>query len=199
MKHGMSYDPSVAAEYGSWREMRRRCLSPKHKRYADYGGRGLGICDEWSDFEVFLKDMGPKPPGRSLDRIDNTLGYSPENCRWATVREQNQNQRSNLFVLFRGERIKVAVLADRERVNLKLMRNRIFRKGMSPEEAIADIRSNPPKQRTRRWITVDGKRMTLTSAAKALGLPYAATYYAVVRDGWDFWDWAHHCSLVRRS
>lgn len=186
--HGMSSDPAVAGEYTSWREMRRRCLSQRHKRYADYGGRGLTICDQWSDFGAFLGDMGPRPPGLSLDRIDNGAGYSPENCRWATTKEQNRNQRTNKIVLFGGEKIGMADLAEREKVPLKLMRNRILRKGMTPEDAVADIRKHPPKRRTRRWVVVGGARMTLTAAVKALGLPYSAVYEAVARGNQEFWS-----------
>jgi hypothetical protein len=79
--------------YNRWKEMMGRCYNPKHPRYADYGGRGIRVCERWHDFTNFLADMGEPPPGLTLDRIDNNKGYEPGNCRWATVQEQNTNQR----------------------------------------------------------------------------------------------------------
>jgi hypothetical protein len=89
-KHGASN----TCEYETWSRMKQRCLDPNHPRYRDYGGRGITVSPEWRDsFERFLADMGPRPVGRSLDRIDNNDGYSASNCRWATDKEQAQNQR----------------------------------------------------------------------------------------------------------
>lgn len=75
--------------------MRQRCLNPNHEHYADYGGRGIGICQPWLDsFAAFLADMGPRPsPRHSIDRKDNEKGYSPDNCRWATPDVQARNRR----------------------------------------------------------------------------------------------------------
>ena len=73
--------------------MRTRCENPNATRYADYGGRGITVCDRWHDFAGFLADMGEQPPGLTLDRKDNDGNYEPGNCRWATRAEQNRNQR----------------------------------------------------------------------------------------------------------
>lgn len=87
-----------------WESMKRRCFDPKDKRYSTYGARGITVCDRWREsFEAFLEDMGERPPGRSLDRIDNSKGYEPGNVRWATAKEQARNKGNNKMVLFRGE------------------------------------------------------------------------------------------------
>jgi hypothetical protein len=80
-------------EYWAWKRMRGRCLCPTNTAFHNYGGRGIKICKRWDKFENFLKDMGLKPKRHSLERINNMKGYSPLNCHWANVTEQNRNRR----------------------------------------------------------------------------------------------------------
>ena len=83
--------------------MRTRCTNPRTEDWADYGGRGITFCERWNSFQNFLEDMGRKPKGFTLDRINNDGNYCPENCRWANVSEQQRNKRTNIVVTAFGE------------------------------------------------------------------------------------------------
>lgn len=87
--HGYHGSPT----YHSWMSMKVRCLNSHTKGYSDYGGRGISVCDHWFKFENFLEDMGKRPPGLTLERVNNDGNYEPGNCVWATYKEQAQNRR----------------------------------------------------------------------------------------------------------
>jgi len=109
--------------------MRQRCFDPKHKNYALYGGRGITVCERWLTFENFYADMGPRPtPKHTIDRFPDKDGpYAPDNCRWATWTEQQNNRSNNRHVLVNGERLTIAQAARALGVTVKVIRGRIDR------------------------------------------------------------------------
>jgi len=100
--HGLS----SLKEYAKWALAIDRCHKENNFQYKDYGGRGIRVCKRWrNSFEAFYKDMGPCPPGLTLERINNDKGYFPRNCKWATWDEQCRNRRTNVWVVYKGKRI----------------------------------------------------------------------------------------------
>lgn len=129
--HGMRGHPL----YRTWANLRDRCNSSEHKQYGGYGGRGIGICQRWDDFSLFVADMGERPTGYSLDRIDTNGNYEPTNCRWASAQEQRNNRRDSLlYQLEDGELYtfndlaEVAALAG---ISYSALNNRL-RRGVNP-------------------------------------------------------------------
>lgn len=108
-KHGFSYLP----EFKIWRNMKSRCENPRDIGYTFYGGRGITVCTRWQVFENFLADMKPRPsPKHTIERKDNDFGYSPENCRWATYKEQNNNHRGNHLLTYKGRTLTITQWAE---------------------------------------------------------------------------------------
>jgi len=125
--HKMTKTP----EYRSWNGAKMRCISPSNDRYASYGGRGISMCDTWlNSFEQFYIDMGNRPTGTSLDRVDNNGNYSKENCRWATAKEQMRNRK---VCEKYGE--SVASLAEKHNIPQSRLQTRLKR-GWSLEDAL---------------------------------------------------------------
>ena len=131
--HGLSADANGA--YRSWREMRQRCRNLNRPTAACYAGRGITIDPEWNDFANFHRDMGDRPDGCTLERIDNFGPYSKSNCRWATMAEQNRNKRSNVLVTIGGKTMIVMDWCRHRGISHSRVYNRIHR-GMSPLHAV---------------------------------------------------------------
>jgi hypothetical protein len=132
IKHGCagnaSGTKSRSIEYQAWISMMARCTNPEHKDYAKYGGRGITVCDEWRAFAQFAADMGQRSSrAYSIERKDNDLGYGPDNCRWATRKEQARNRASTIWVAVDGKQVTlteacslIGVPYDRVRGRLRL-------------------------------------------------------------------------------
>jgi hypothetical protein len=127
----------------TWRGMLSRCRSLKEP---NYGGRGIKVCKRWQSYDNFLADMGERPAGKSIDRIDTNGHYEPGNCRWATAKEQGRNTRANVFFEYEGEKLCIAEIAERCGVDQRLIGNRLFN-GWSLDRAIA----------TPAWAGADGE------------------------------------------
>lgn len=108
-KHGMYGKPI----YKIWISMIQRCRNINSNVYYRYGGRRIKICERWKQFKNFYKDMGDRPKGKSLDRLDNNDGYKPSNCAWRSSREQASNKRNNHFVTYKGEKRTLAQWGDK--------------------------------------------------------------------------------------
>ena len=101
--HGHARRLKPSPTYRSWQNMIDRCYRNTNIMFYRYGGRGIKVCRRWKNFKNFLKDMGEKPFNLSLDRIDNDKNYTPENCRWATIKQQSRNKRNTVRLTINGE------------------------------------------------------------------------------------------------
>ena len=143
--HGMHGTPT----YKIWRGILTRCHNPKATDYAYYGGRGIFVCDRWrTSFENFFEDMGPRPDGLTIERGNNSLGYFPANCTWATREEQSNNQRSNRRYTYAGKTLTAVEWSVRVGVDLKMLRQRLWR-GWPIEKALTE-----PGDRSQYWCSV---------------------------------------------
>jgi len=119
--------------------MLQRCSNAKSKSYANYGGRGIRVCARWVDsFAAFCADMGPRQEKHQIDRINNNGDYSPDNCRWVSAKQNNNNKRNNVHLTFNGETRTVTEWADHLRVSASVLRERL-RNGWTTEEALSPI------------------------------------------------------------
>ena len=127
------------ATYAAWTNIQQRCENPNDASFKFYGARGITVCDRWKEgFQNFLDDMGMKPGGGeiSIERIDNSKGYSPENCRWATHKEQMNNTRMNHYITFNNETLTMMQWSEKTNIPYDTLRNRINSYGWAIEKAL---------------------------------------------------------------
>lgn len=131
-KHGKCY----TSTYHIWHGMVARCTNPNCAAYPDYGARGITVCDAWLTFEGFYRDMGERPAGKSLERTDNSKGYDPANCVWASRKAQNRNKRSNVLLTIKGETLCMSEWAERSGIKYATIHQRFTKYGWSAERSV---------------------------------------------------------------
>lgn len=147
MMHGAARAGRITPEYRSWAAMLDRCTCPSNVGWKNYGGRGIKICERWrASFAAFLEDMGPRPAGQSLERIDVNGNYEPGNVRWATALEQHQNRRNNVYLTLNAETLTAAAWGRRLGCTTSaLLRRRA--KGWSDERVLTTPMTPPGERR----------------------------------------------------
>lgn len=125
-RHGhANREQGKSGEYNCWISMRSRCNNPNEDQYKDYGGRGISICERWNEFPNFYEDLGPRPKGSQLDRIDNNGNYCKENCRWADILTQANNRRTTTIFIVDGKEIPRTILERKLGISKERFRRRL--------------------------------------------------------------------------
>lgn len=164
LPHGKTQTP----EYHSWRGMIERCENPKSTQYKDYGARGITVCPRWrNSFLAFLEDMGPRPAQTMLERRKNMQGYEPDNCCWATRKEQARNKRNNRLLTAQGATRTLAEWSEITGLHFTTILTRIGRGGWDIEKALTTPAGT--QRKNRRWLTLGERTQPLTAWAKELG------------------------------
>ena len=134
--HGHARQHNHSPTYKVWAGMKKRCSTPSMTAYKYYGGRGIIVCERWQKFENFLYDMGEKPEGLSIDRIDQNGNYEPSNCRWASTKTQMRNRRNSRSISAFGETKTIPEWAESTGLSYYTIYLRL-KSGVSPEDALS--------------------------------------------------------------
>jgi hypothetical protein len=179
---GQSHDPL----YGVWRGMLTRCENPNSPSYNRYGGRGIKVCERWrNSFLLWKNDMGPRPLGYTIERIDNDGDYTPTNCEWAPTKTQANNTRTNSYITWNGERKTLQQWADITGIKRSLIRARL-NSGWSIERALTTKPEPYRGGKKARNFTFNGETHSLKTWAKKTGISFATLISRVYQFGWTF-------------
>lgn len=180
--HGLSNSP----EYGVWAAMKRRCYNPRVPGWKWYGGKGIQVCERWrTSFASFLTDMGPRPAGMTLERLDGNGNYEPSNCAWRSRKEQANNTSGNYRFTAGSETKTLAEWSDATGIPAARIRARLTKLGMTGEEAIRDVKLRGDGTRTAQQLyTHGGKTMTLGDWAVETGLGYQTLWARIFVYEW---------------
>jgi hypothetical protein len=133
--HGHTRGKVFTRTYSIWASMLARCSTPSATGYANYGGRGISVCEKWRKFEGFLEDMGECPDGLSIDRLDTNGNYEPGNCRWASDAEQARNTTRTVYVHVAGEKKVARDVAAANGIHIATFKKRLYVYGWPVEQA----------------------------------------------------------------
>lgn len=192
IKHGGTVNRRQTPEYYTWHGMIARCHTPQSSSYNRYGARGIKVCERWRNFEMFHLDMGNRPGSEySIDRIDPNGDYSPENCRWATSKEQARNTRSNMNLSHNGKTQCVSAWAEEIGLKPATLLERINR-GWSVEESLTTPvwrpgtvrRSCNVSPKNHLQFTIDGRKRSLSEWSRENGISPKAVWQRL-KAGWD--------------
>ena len=171
VKHGATVNARQGETdpvYKLWVAIKDRCLNPGNKAYHRYGGRGITVAKEWvDDFALFQAAVGPRPKGATLDRIDNSKGYEPNNVRWTNRKVQANNRETNVVLTYNNMTMTLAQWSDHLGWKYGLLASR-WKKGLR-----GDALFEPPKVVRNQEVTYRGETMTLPEWSKKYGVPYA--------------------------
>jgi hypothetical protein len=169
--------------YEVWCGMLARCRNPNKKAFKHYGGRGISVCERWqSSFEAFLEDMGERPEGMTIERIDNNGDYEPENCKWASPSEQARNKRSTVRITAEGRTQCLSDWAKEKGLNPTSITERLDR-GWTEEEAVATP-ARPPAFSKIKYLTFQGKTQSVSEWSRETGIGHT-TLFARLKRGWS--------------
>jgi len=136
--HGGTVGRKTARWYVSWAQMLQRCTNQNHKDWADYGGRGITVCVRWLNAAQFFADMGERPAGYTIERLDNSRGYEPGNCVWTTRHDQSRNRRQNINVVFQGRSMCLADACEAAELGYMHTYDGITRRGLTFDEILQE-------------------------------------------------------------
>jgi len=170
-----------------WTAMNQRCRNPNHESYANYGGRGITVCDEWAHSFTAFRDWALQngyQDDLTIDRIDNDSGYCPSNCRWVDYKTQSRNNSRNVVITYRGETHCLTDWVDILGLNYKIMRARIVDKGWEPSIAF-ETPYGSNQNRKDEVLSYHGEERPLREWAEVLSIPYERLRNRLYVDKWD--------------